>query len=81
MMIYTMQSKSMADLICPLCGKQMQHMVDCPIVGGLVCEQCHMECMYLDKSYSLWHCMYLREGGAHYGAKQEKKPKIKRSGV
>ncbi len=52
----------MAELICPICGKTMQHMADCPMVGGLVCEQCHMECGYLDKSFSLWHCMYLRKG-------------------
>ena len=52
----------MAELIYLICGKTMQHMADCPMVGGLVCEQCHMECGYLDKSFSLWHCMYLRKG-------------------
>ena len=58
----------MADLICPLCGKTMQHMVDCPIVGGLVCEQCHMNCWLLDKTISLYFCRYhLTMGDREHG--------------
>lgn len=48
----------MAELICPICGKEMHHAHSCPMVGGLVCEDCHMSCWMLDKTLSLHFCRY-----------------------
>ncbi len=49
-----LKQKPMAELICPVCGKEMHHAHGCPMVGGLVCEDCHMNCWLLDKTISLY---------------------------
>lgn len=48
----------MAELICPICGREMHHAHSCPMVGGLVCGKCHMSCWMLDKALSLHFCRY-----------------------
>lgn len=50
--------------ICPICGNEIKNAAaDCPKMGSLVCEKCHTACEHMDKSTSLWHCMFLRKGG------------------
>ncbi|MBP3342282.1 MAG: hypothetical protein J6K99_07130 [Peptococcaceae bacterium] len=52
---------------CLICGKELTHSADCPKMGGLVCQKCHVSCEHLEKSFSLWHCMYLQKDGVVNG--------------
>lgn len=58
---------------CPICGRALQHTVSCPMVGGHVCQKCHLACWMLNKETSLTRCMYHvimgEKGGAAYGKK------------
>ena len=65
------------DSKCPICGAELHHTVSCPMVGGPVCQRCHLQCWMLSRETSLTRCRYhdivKEKGGMVYGKEQEER--------